>query len=215
MWVIVQLRGCQTDLLHQLGRTGAATERIVIAVDQQRLGNLVAHRHARVKRGHRILKHDLGIGGKAASRSRRHCANCLTSNRDLPLMWDKPDNGARDGGFTAARLAHKRKCLACTDVKADAFNRMHAVGNAVQNPAADIKTDFNLAQIGDDGRIGGRLCVAALSHMRHSGQQLAGIALRGGRKNLGDIASFHHAALTHDNNAVGHFGDDAHVVRDQ
>ena len=52
-------------------------------------------------------------------------------------------------------------------------------------------------------------------HPRHGGQQLAGIGRCRTREDAADGAGFHQFAVPHDGDAIGHLGDDAHVVGDQ
>ncbi len=53
------------------------------------------------------------------------------------------------------------------------------------------------------------------AHARHGGQQLARIGLRRRLEDVAHLALLDHAAVAHDDDAVGHLGDHAHVVGDQ
>ena len=59
MWKAVHIGGGQADKIEQFTYTRAALAFIVHAVDQQGFGNQIAHHHARIERGERVLEDHL------------------------------------------------------------------------------------------------------------------------------------------------------------
>ena len=93
--------------------------------------------------------------------------------------------------------------------------RMHMMCDPPQHPALQVKAHLHIVQPGDDlGRrhLRGPLAPA---HARYGSQQIARIGGAGAGEDFGHRPLFHRAAVAHDDHAVSHFGDDAHVMGDQ
>ena len=97
-----------------------------VAVDLHRLGHQLSHGHTGVKRGVRILKNRLHPLTQRLELFFAGMGNRLSGKVDLARGdIEKAQDGATEGGFPAAGLAHQAKRLAGLDIKAHAINRLH------------------------------------------------------------------------------------------
>ncbi len=100
------------------------------AVDDQRLGHLVADHHARVERRHRLLVDHRDVGpAQLAQLLLGAAAQLLAFEQDMPVrdkaVWPEEVHD-REGhrALAAARLAHEAEVLALADVERDVPDRV-------------------------------------------------------------------------------------------
>jgi hypothetical protein len=119
---------------HALGALGLVG---ADAVDLHALGHEVAHAHARVERGHRVLEHDLDPASQRAQRGTRQRQQVLALEEDAAgLRLDQPQQRAPDGRLAAARLADQRERAPGLDLEGDLVDRAHPGDRPLQQACA-------------------------------------------------------------------------------
>src|SRR5690625_4380749 len=102
-------------------------------------------RHARIQRAGRILKYQLDFTPLAAQGLLACLRQVLAAPQNLAAPGAlEAQNGPRQGGFSAARLAHDAQRLGPVDIKTDAVDRANALIIAPEkragiNPKTDLK----------------------------------------------------------------------------
>ncbi|MPL80475.1 hypothetical protein SDC9_26375 [bioreactor metagenome] len=214
--IAVELIAVEADPLEQRGDAGASGLGRADAVDEKRLAHQIAHPHPRIKRRHRVLEHDLHVAAQRLHLARGQAAQPVARHLDAALMRHEPGQRLGDRRLAAAAFADEREGLAGADVEADALDRVDAVGDARQQPAADVEAHAEIAQPRDGVRLGGGGGgAAAVAHPRHRGQKVAGVGLLRRVEDLRDRAGLDHLALFHHDHPLGHLGHNAHVMGDE
>ena len=116
---------CLTDLLRPLALSVAAVNA---------LGHDVAHLGALVQRRHGILKDHLNLARqRAVERFGNLSADALAAVQDFALGGlTHADDGAADGGLSAAAFAHETEGLAAVNVKAHVVHRRERLAAAAE-----------------------------------------------------------------------------------
>ena len=188
----------------------------------QRLGDQVADAHARIERGEGVLEDHLDVAAHALQP-----VPVEAGDVDVPPSRMSPLNGTRPA--SALAVVDLPQPLSPTSdrvspvamVKLTPLDRMHAVGGAAEEAAAHVEADGQVARprrrcLASTRRLARFRCGHAGAEARHGGQQLRAYSrCVGAREERADGAALDHAALPHDDDAVGHLGDDAHVVGDE
>ncbi len=105
-----------------------------------RLGQDVAHAHARVEARERILEHHLHAAAHLAHRARRSVVDTLAVEDDLARSnLEQPQNGAADRRLAAAGLADQRQRLAARDLERHAVHRIDELGLSPEQALVDRK----------------------------------------------------------------------------
>ena len=105
-----------------------------------RLGQDIAHAHARIEAGERILEHHLHAAAHAAQPPGRKIVDALAIQHHLAGGdVEQPQDGPADRRLAAAGLADERQRLAALDLKGHAVHRIDPVGLAAEQAAADRK----------------------------------------------------------------------------
>ena len=95
-------------------------------MDGQRLGEHLVHRHARVERAVRVLKHDLHAAPQRAQRACPERDHVLAVDRDAPgVGLDQSEDRPPHGGLAAARFAHEPQRLSGCDRERHVVHRAH------------------------------------------------------------------------------------------
>ncbi|CUK21701.1 Uncharacterised protein [Achromobacter sp. 2789STDY5608615] len=243
--IAVDHLGHEAALVHQPAhpflRLGAAGD----AVDQQRLHDGVADRHARVERGERILEDELDVPAQRLHGAAAQRADVLAVEFDrAAAALDQLQQRAAGGGLAAAGLAHQRQRLAWIQVEADLLHGVHALLHAAEDAAGDVEGGGQVAHLQHravlaahggrrrHGGLGGRArarrvldleqrergrLVGAVhgAQARHGRQQGAGVGMLRPREDFVGTALLDLVAAVHDQHPVGHFGHHAHVVGDE
>ncbi len=129
----------QLHLVHQqldaFGQLAAAAHDAEI---DQRLGQDVAHLHARVQRGERVLEHHLHAPPQRPQLPGRQVVDALAVQIDF-AVGDRiePQDRLADGGLAAAGLAHQRQGFAAVDRERHAVHRVDLRGLLPQHTAVD------------------------------------------------------------------------------
>ena len=155
---------------------------------------------------------------RTALRRRRGRRGLRPAISIVPAKGTRPAMALGDRGLAAAAFADQRQGLAGPDVEADALDGVDAVGDAAEEAAAQVEGD---AQVGRRGRRAApardpaparprpRPCAAR----RRAARGCRARAARANSARTGGLLD--HAPVLHDDDAVGHLGDHAHVVGDQ
>jgi hypothetical protein len=106
-------------------------------VDQQPLGDDVAHRHARVQRRVRVLEDDLHVAAQRLQLVAAQVEDILAVEKDRAFSgWDQAQDGARDGGFAAAGFPHQAEGFALAHGEADIIHRLDPRDHALEDARA-------------------------------------------------------------------------------
>ena len=108
------------------------------AVQHQRLGQGLAHRHSRVQRRVRVLEDDLQVAPLGAQRASVECGQILAVKANAAgAGCDQPQHQAAQRGLAAARFADHAQRLAGRQREGDAVDRTHrALWSAQQSQQA-------------------------------------------------------------------------------
>ena len=140
MRIAVGVLGGQADLLQELRNLLAAVAGAEVGrVDLQGFANQLAHGHARVERGKRVLKDELHIAPQPGQIGPGDMADVLTVKGHLPLGGvQQPHQQAGKGGFATAGFADDGKGLAPADFQRDITHRLHHRGFCHKSAAAKV-----------------------------------------------------------------------------
>ena len=110
-------------------------------VHPHRLGDDLAHRHARIERRIGVLEDDLhALAHRRPSRSRLSSARSTPSKRISPAVGSSSRSTSRpERRLSAARLADQAQRLAALDVERDVVDRAHHAWAAQESAAATGK----------------------------------------------------------------------------
>jgi hypothetical protein len=101
-----------------------------------RLGNDVAHFHARVERAVRVLEDHLHAPAQRDQLAALHAVDVLAVEQDLAGSRPfEPQDAASGRGLAAAALTNQPQRLAALDVEIDAVDRLHVADLACQHDA--------------------------------------------------------------------------------
>ena len=127
MRIAVAVLGLQPDPVEQLGDPPLDPAPLAPAVDQQRLADDLADRHARVERGVRVLEDHLHLAAQRRAAPRRAGRRCRCRRTGLrPPVGSSSRRTARPSvGLAAAGFADQPERLASLDGEADAVDRAH------------------------------------------------------------------------------------------
>ena len=102
-----------------------------------RLGQDVAHAHARIEAGERVLEHDLHAPPHRPQRAGRKIVDALAVEHHLAGGHvEQLQDRAADGRLAAAAFADQRQRLAARDLERDAVDRVDPCGR-LQEAATD------------------------------------------------------------------------------
>ena len=111
----------------------------------QRLADDVAHGHARVERGQRVLKDHLHVAAVGAHAGLRQAGQVLAQPRHRSAgRLDQLQHGAAERGLAAAGLADDAQGFPRKQVEADAIDGAKGVGSPEQ-AARDREGDADVA----------------------------------------------------------------------
>ncbi len=103
-----------------------------------RFGQDIAHAHARVEAGERILEHHLDAAPHAAQAPGREVIDTLAIQHHLAGGdVEQPQDGPADRRLAAAGLADQRQRLAARDLKGHAVHRIDPFRSAAEQSATD------------------------------------------------------------------------------
>ena len=106
-------------------------------MDDQRLADDRADRHARVERGVGILEDDLHVAAQRAQRLAVERDDALAFEPHLARgRLDEPQDAAPGGRLAAAGFADEPQRLAGADLEADTVDRVHLLAGAARESAA-------------------------------------------------------------------------------
>ena len=224
MRVALHLVGRQADALEQRGDALACAPSLrADAVDEQRLGDEVADAHARIERGVGVLEDHLHVAAhrlalargraRAGCARRSRCRRCRARGRRAPWRWStcrsrirRPAPASRSAAIekltpstawtrrsTRPKKPPCRSKRTCRSRTAATGGRLVASAAACESPAVPRR----------------RRCAAPRPAARACSRPA------GAAKMSAAPALLDHAAVAHDDDAVGHLGDHAHVVGDQ
>src|SRR5215471_11631856 len=162
--VTVHMIGVEPHRFEQLDNAALESlPRAREAVDDERLADNRADRHARIERGVGVLKNDLHVAAERTQFAAGQYGRVLALEPDLAgSRFDKAQDAAAGRGFAAAGLADEPQRLAAADIEADAVDGMHAFDRARQQSALDRKM---LNQVLDpQQRLSGRAIVTGYGH---------------------------------------------------
>ncbi|CUJ66849.1 Uncharacterised protein [Achromobacter ruhlandii] len=215
------------------------------AVDQQRFHDGIAHRHARVERGERILEDELDVAPQRLHGAAAQRADVLAVELDrAALALDQLQQRTAGGGLAAAGFAHQRQGLAGIQVEADLLDGVHALLHPAEDAAGDVEAGGQVAHLqhrtvvaAHGGRLrhrGGRRLGLARGFLdleqrerrrfvramhgaqaRHGRQQGAGVGMLRPREDVVGTALLDLVAAIHHQHPVGHLGHHAHVMGDE
>ena len=136
--VAAHVIGLQADRLEQLDHPrrqfGAGLGEFV---DDERLADDAADRHARVQRCERVLEDYLHVATERAKRVSAEVRDVAALEPDLAgRRLDEAQDAAAGRRLAAAGLADEPKRLSSRDVEADAIDGMHAVDLAREDAAS-------------------------------------------------------------------------------
>src|SRR5665647_2111321 len=136
--VALGVLGAEPDGLEQLEDALLALGLGTDLVDLERLADDVAHAHARIQRGVRVLEDDLHVAAQPLHLRPRgsHDVDTLEGDR-AGRRRDEPQHGAPRGGLAAAALADQTQGLALLDREADAVDGVDLAGGALEDPRPD------------------------------------------------------------------------------
>ncbi|MGY4361227.1 hypothetical protein ACVW0J_007720 [Bradyrhizobium sp. i1.7.7] len=105
-----------------------------------RLGQDVAHAHARIEARERILEHHLHAAAHLAHRARMCVVDALAVEDHLARRdVEQPQDGTADRGLAAAGLADQRQRLALRDFERDTVDGIDIFGLAAEQALFDRK----------------------------------------------------------------------------
>ena len=133
--------GLKADRLKQFDHpVGECPPRRRELMDRQRLADDCADRHARIERGERVLEDDLHVAAERSERPGVELGDVAALEPDFARRrFDQPQDAAPGRRLTRAGLAHQPERLALGDVEADTVDRMHGLGLAGEEAAADLE----------------------------------------------------------------------------
>jgi hypothetical protein len=230
----------QPDLLEQPAHARLGFVAAGDAMHQQRLHDRVAHRHARVERGERVLEDELDVAAQRLHVLLGQLEDVAAVELDgAALALDQAQQRAAGGRLAAARFTDQRQRLARMQVEAQLLHRMHAARDAAEEAAAQVEARDQVLHA-QDGRLvrahrvlrhRGHRCRVAVdpqqlelcrqvgaahrAELRHGRQQGARVGVARLREDLFRRTGLDLVAAVHHEHAVGHFGHHAHVVRDE
>ncbi|APZ55380.1 hypothetical protein Ga0080574_TMP5098 (plasmid) [Salipiger abyssi] len=219
--------------LFQRGARGAA-------MHAQRLGQKLAHAHARIEAGERILKHHLEPVAEVLARHRIGAHRGEIAKPDLPAAHPvQPHDRARRGALARTGLAHQRERLARGDAKGDILDRVHPPGQPVQHSAMHVEAhrqildpqqrsaarrlgrgvlrrrDRQAGAVVDELEGFRQLGAVHRAQTRDRGEQRLGVGFVRGGKDLLGAAALDQIAAIHHRRAVRDLGHHAHVMGDE
>ncbi len=138
MRIAAQMHRIQPDLAQQLTRAiqpfAAPGADIVLA---QWLDQDIGHGHARIKRGIRILEHDLHPPPQRTQGLRRGRSDILAVEHHTACRrFHQPQQGPPERGLAATRFTDQAVGLATTDIEADAIHRRQPLFDTAEQAAA-------------------------------------------------------------------------------
>src|SRR5665647_2994970 len=136
--VALGVLGAEPDGLEQLEDALLALGLGTDLVDIERLADDIAHAHARVQGGVRVLEDDLHVAAQPLHLRPRggHDVDALEGDR-AGRRRDEPQHGAPRGGLAATALADQAQGLALLDREADAVDGVDLAGGALEDPRPD------------------------------------------------------------------------------
>ena len=121
------------------------------SMDEQRLADDLADRHARVERSVGVLEDDLHVPSQGSQRAAGHRGDVLALEQDLAgRRFDQLHDESAGRGLAAAGFAHEPQDLALGDRKTDAVDGLHLSGDPGQDALTDrevLLQIFNFDQI--------------------------------------------------------------------
>ena len=110
----------------------------VQAVDAQRLGDDLAHRHPRVQRRVRILEDDLDVSPDGPHLPALEAGDVLALEHDLAGgRLEQLDDGPSEGRLAATRLSDDAERLAGLHRQVDAVHRLHLPDRVLEEARLD------------------------------------------------------------------------------
>ena len=123
-------------MLQQRGHPRAPAGGIAEVVHEQRLLHDLAHGHARIERGERVLEHDLHAPAQRPQPLAVKIVDIAALEADGARGGlDQPRHEARGGGLAAAELADQGQGLAAVQCERDAINGANDAGGAAEQDA--------------------------------------------------------------------------------
>ena len=243
--IAVRHVGGQADLDQQLAhprlRFGFRTQ----LMHQHRLHDRKADGQTRVERGKRVLKDKLDVTAQGLQRTPLQTGDITSGELDVTAVkFDQPRQRTPGGGFPAAGFANQRQGFPGVQHETEVFDRMHLPFYPAKEAITQGKARHQIAHCqhrrlivahrvghGHGVRFAPRrqplavrihqretrrkIEAAHRAQARHGGQQGAGIRLQRTGEKTGTTALLDLFAAQHDQHTIRHFGDHAHVVRDE
>ncbi len=194
-------------------------------------GDGEADGHAGIERGEGVLEDELDGPAHALFAGRVEFGDVFAVDADGAAEGlFEADDTAPGCGFAAAAFAHQSEGFAGGDGEAHLFGGVDAADQA--EAAADIEAGgepfefedgggfvadgvlFDVGFVADDEG-GGEGVVGESAEDGYGVEQHFCVGVAGLGEEFDHFAGFDHAAVLHDHDAIGHFGDDAHVMRDE
>src|SRR5690348_12215129 len=130
----------QTNTLEQVGHALLAFRPRASTVNDQRLLDDVAGRHARIERRVRILVDHLHLLAIREHLHRIEFGNVFAAYLDAPCgRFQQLQQGSPDGRFAAAALAHQAERFTTIDVERHAVDCVHLTSETRKYPLVDWK----------------------------------------------------------------------------
>ncbi len=145
MRVAVRVVGVQANLGQHLLDHDVALLAILDAVDQQALGDDVAHGHARVQRRIGVLEDDLHVAAQRLEFVGAQIEDILPVEEDRArIRRNQAQDRPRHGGLATAGLADQPEGLAFLDRETDVIDRLHPCRDALEDTGADREVGLEI-----------------------------------------------------------------------
>ena len=169
----VQAHGLE-QLGHQLLGRGARGD----AVQQDRLHQRLAHRHARVERAERVLEHHLHVPARAlqAGGGQRDDVLAIEHHR-AAVRLQQAQQGPAGGGLAAAALAHDGQRFARADREGHVGHRLHGAGGALEHARFHREV---LGQVADLENGGAHAAASSMGARQQATERPGPISFSGG-----------------------------------
>ena len=172
-------------------------------VHRQRLGQDLAHRHARVERGIGVLEDDLHVPAQAAQRVLAEVGDLLALEADRARgRLHQAQHQPAGRRLAAARFADQRQRLAAGDLEAHVLDRAHQADHLAADSAAADREVLDQTVDLQDGRGGIMPCSRAFDRRLPAGDAMLG-AERTQRRRLGVAAPVGERAARREAAALG------------